>query len=413
MISASSGLAACLGLLGVEEVGYGVPPEAGLDATAPTDAAPDGSACANGSELCGAECVDLKVNVSHCGACGRTCATCEQGQCQPEVVAFVSGKPEGQPEQTYGVAVDDQNLYFTTIPPCGEATPECNAPGRVLYKDKRRVGDPPSPIAERQSWPEPLVAFGGRVYWGSWSAEDGGVRSAQVALGAPSPPVTHFGCSNCNLYAMAISRASGGPDLFASQYDRAILAIDLRADAGPTDAGGAVVGVENKDGGQPELRRVAVDATRVYWTVTASGVGELRAMARGKVASGTGGPTDVMTLGRLGGTADGIALDDQYVYVASRAGVVVRVPKTGGEPQSLAGGLSGTRTIVVDGDAVYVAGHDAGKVYALVRRGDAWTTITLARGVGAPQDVTFDAEYVYFTGGTDAKVYRVRKPLVK
>jgi hypothetical protein len=407
IFAAASG-GACLDLLGIEEVGYGTRPDA---AVAPVDAnvPPDAPGCEAGAELCGGECVDISKDVKHCGACGRACTLCEKGQCQPEIIAFVEGMPEGQPELTYGVAVDDQYLYFSTIPNCGAPTFECNAPGRVLYKAKGSVGAPSNLIAGQQSWPEPLLASGGRVYWGSWSNENGGVRSSKVVVGAPSAPLTHFACTNCNLYSMAIS----GTDLFAAQFGLAIRAIDLRPDAGSGDAG-SIVGVANNNGDQPQLRRVAVDADRVYWTVTKTGdIGAVRSMLRSKVLAGTGTTGDVLEHAALGGIADGLAVDDRFVYVASRAGVVVRVAKAGGDPETLAQGLLGTRSIVVDGDVVYVAGHDAGRVYALVRKGNAWTTLTLATGVGAPQDVTVDAEYVYFTGGSDAKVYRVRKPLVK
>ncbi len=91
-----------------------VPSDAGLDAA--RDAAPCDGGCPAGRACCGLACVDLATTSTHCGACGRACASgtaCSAGLC------CASGQAN-----CGGVCVNVQ----TDIAHCGTCATRCTAP---------------------------------------------------------------------------------------------------------------------------------------------------------------------------------------------------------------------------------------------------------------------------------------------
>lgn len=125
------------------------------DAKVPGDAqgpGPDGSAT----------CADAGSDPNNCGACGHSCGggECTAGVCAPTMLAQNLESPAG-------IALDDSNVYFTTlgqftyIPP---NTAQYANDGSVMSVPKAGATSPTA-IATMQWQPLPIAVSGGTVYW--------------------------------------------------------------------------------------------------------------------------------------------------------------------------------------------------------------------------------------------------------
>lgn len=112
---------------------------------------------------------------------------------------------------------------------------------------------------------------------------------------------------------------------------------------------------------------VAADGTNLYWTVeNANNVPLIMTRKRQKSS-----PAIVLYRGAGDGAFGGIALDDTFVYALDlKAGAVLRVAKSGTSPAAdvVLDGLSGPRSLVVDGTNVYVTIEATGALGAVVKR---------------------------------------------
>jgi hypothetical protein len=112
-----------------------------------------------------------------------------------------------------------------------------------------------------------------------------------------------------------------------------------------------------------------------------------------------------------------VAVDEDHVYWIYRGqaplqcdSTVMRVPKTGGEPEVLASRQFEALDFVVDDNAVYwtVRGMSPGEGQLMRVAKTGGTPVTLVAHLYAPLGLTGDHEYLYWRDGTS--VQRMRKP---
>jgi len=358
-----------------------------------------GAPCDGTLTRCGDTCVDLRSDEAHCGSCTKACAadaTCAAGACVPPVATVAS--VDETTEQTYGVAVDAERIYFTTWPLCTTSPSNCAEEfklGRVYSKSKADLGASARIIADRQAMPSRVVLEADRLIWGSWFT-GGGIRSVKIAS-AGLGPVLDLSTSS-GAYGLASRDGVAYVSRFSSDETADVVAV--RVD-GPGDAGDAlsVVAGGGAGLGGPSIRGVATDSTRLYWTY-ASGVRSLvlgdrvatTADATAKIRNHVSG----LVLG------DGIAVDDTHVYFADRGrGTVGRVRKddTTGAVEDVATGLGATRAILRDGPWLFVAAFGQGKIYR-VTIAPGFPKVVLADSIVDPHEVAVDDTFVYFTGSS-------------
>jgi hypothetical protein len=276
----------------------------GRCAACPSGTAPDAGAAdlppPTGDASCGA---NLKSDPASCGACGRSCqgATCREGFCLPRALGSgIDGEPEG-------LAVDDSGVYIT----------ESALYGRVL----RVTTDGSAPLkvlAPLQPQPAGLAIDATHVYWVNLS----GVVSRVPKLGGA-------------VEVLAMGEAQ--PRLVAVDDANVYWTIDGRPDP---------PGVRRmpKAGGTPELFAaaespggIALDASYAYW---ADGTGTISRRAKG------GGPVQVLAAGEQG--AHRIALDATRVYFTADEHIG-SVPKVGG-PVTIVSPTFNAQDVATDGE---------------------------------------------------------------
>jgi hypothetical protein len=112
-----------------------------------------------------------------------------------------------------------------------------------------------------------------------------------------------------------------------------------------------------------------------------------------------------------------IALDDTFVYFTTQTiepstGAIVKVPKCGGDPVTLATGLATSWSIAVDDARVYwgvVPTGDIGDGFVVSVPKDGGVVATLASGVYDPLYVAVDATDVYWSSSVAETISRVPK----
>ncbi len=137
-------------------------------------------------------------------------------------------------------------------------------------------------------------------------------------------------------------------------------------------------------------RPIALDLDRVYFT------------AQNNLGSGTGVASVLkvggsVTLLATGDVADGIAVDDTFVYYAEHlAGQIRRVPKDGSAaPTTLASGATNSVLgIGIDATYVYYSDAQANAIYRVAKAGGAVQALTT--NAGRAMDLVVDASGVYF-----------------
>jgi hypothetical protein len=115
-------------------------------------------------------------------------------------------------------------------------------------------------------------------------------------------------------------------------------------------------------------REIAVDESSFYWTSSDASTGAGTIVSRKRDPSGS-----VVTIYR-GGADDTFsypAVDATHVYaIDSRASSLLRVPKNGGDAETLLTGLAAPSGVVVDATSVYVtveATGNTGRVLAVTK----------------------------------------------
>ena len=132
-------------------------------------------------------------------------------------------------------------------------------------------------------------------------------------------------------------------------------------------------------------------------------------------------PTPVLLLADASVFPEGIGVDDSWVYFTSSVAFdVERLPKDGGAPTVLSGGVPNGGRIALDTSNVYVAAHGNAPAYldgaALRVAKDGSSSQVLASGLRGPAGITLDGTEVYvacsgsWSGGTydgDGAILRV------
>ncbi len=153
-----------------------------------------------------------------------------------------------------------------------------------------------------------------------------------------------------------------------------------------------------------------------------SGSGPSDAGDAGDAGADTAGPTELTLLEASDAYPYGIAVDTDYVYyTASVAGTLSRIPKNGGAPEVLAGGMINPGRIAVDANAIYVVVRGTADAYVdggilRVAKSDltpTWLATSLhgAASIALDGDELYFANFGAFTGGSyqgDGTVCRVK-----
>lgn len=334
---------------------------------------------------CGAECVSLSSNRLNCGACGRVCeGDCTDGACGTVTVASF----DGLNERPQGIAIDDNFVFITTWPTGpGIDNPLRSQEGRVLYKKKSDLGAAVTEVANTQFMPDRIARVGPLTCWSNWYP-GGTLRCAQISL-VGVVQNTPYGDATGKYVSMAVF----GDSLFSGRLSN------------PDGSGGSIHELGNFPGGlrtfvekQVDLRGVAADQDRVYWSVP----DKIRSMPRGPDSTKPT-ITDHVTGLRLG---DAVAVSGDYVYYTDRdLGVAARVSKSGSTAlEPLMTGLQGPRSILVEGNALYIAEFDGGRILKIDLTTKKVTTLATGR---QPYDLAMDARHLYWT--EFSKVARVTK----
>ncbi len=140
---------------------------------------------------------------------------------------------------------------------------------------------------------------------------------------------------------------------------------------------------------------VAVDGSHVYFASDAAG--DIRRIPK------AGGSVDTLVTGVLG--VDNVSVDEGHVYFSEyQTGLVRRVSKTGGTVTNVAVGQQSTNRVVLVGTLAYWT--TASGVAVGNKDGTGQVTV-LVQGLGDPDDLSVDGNWVYFTAPDSNEVMRV------
>lgn len=149
-----------------------------------------------------------------------------------------------------------------------------------------------------------------------------------------------------------------------------------------------------------DVQDLTADATAVYWTEQDSG-------GAGRVRAFVLGSTGATELAPAKGSATLLVVDAVAVYWLA-TGEVHRVPKPGGQPETLATFSAAASGLAVDDEYVYWTSLDnAGSVRRVSKSGGDMTI--LVEGIDHPRSVAVDGTHVYFTAQGEGTVNRVAK----
>ncbi|AKU94701.1 hypothetical protein AKJ09_01365 [Labilithrix luteola] len=378
------GVGACNAVIGTKSYVHALPDATGTNETPGVER--DGAAGEEGGVS--GPCGDVESDRLNCGRCGHDClgGDCALGKCQP-IVLHAGGAPRS-------IALDADHVYWSDATHALVAKIDKNGANYVELAKGGPLNRIPYGIAVDDKY----------VYWG-------GVSSAIVrcAIG---------GCANTPTLV-----TSTGPfdDVLVDDHnvywidsDGASQMYYVRSiDKGTTNGTGGTVLV----GPEPDLFRLAADATHIYVTsqTSSGGAGKLRRVAK------TGGKVDVVSSGL--GELWGAAVDDSNVYFSDSGdpGTINVASKTAIDAPIIIFASQQHRPtgISLDGTNVYWANGFSGSASpdgALMMCPIASCTsgITLVDHQSAPLTVAVDDKAIYWVnfdfGNEHGAVMKLAKP---
>lgn len=178
---------ACAPILGIEDVGYGPPPEAGVgnDGQSQSEAGDAPLVCKDFELRCGGSCVNPEGDPRNCGVCGFDCGggACLQRKCQPEILARGLYSP-------HGLVTDGEWVYATLYGKDWTLSPNPPVGSVVRFPVDGGVpeGGAPETLAKDLVKPSFIRIVGDRVVWTTndglmASLRDGGARVTEPDAG--------------------------------------------------------------------------------------------------------------------------------------------------------------------------------------------------------------------------------------
>jgi hypothetical protein len=338
------------------------------DAPLAPDAAVDALTCTASETMCGDTCVDLAIDLNHCGACSHACGcgstSCSAGLCASHVIASDQGAP-------VELAIHDGQLYWGTDASRTVSTAElATGTVRVMFPGRTAVRG---------------FAFDAtRIYF---SRAAFNIVESGTLNGSSSGNFTN------HREPGAAGVAADDKAAYWATYDGGTAGLIRTKPLGPpstVDGSTLVSGLTSPDG-------VAVDATHIYFTTHTQTGGTVQ-----RVVKAGGTPT---VLASNQAAPHSLAVADGFVYWTDQGdgtpntGSVQRVAVTGGPIQILADHQPFPNTLALQGGDVYWTDTVAGTVMRVPIAGGAVAPVVA--GEDHPLGLVTTASCMYFTDFAD------------
>ncbi|MBL8607277.1 MAG: hypothetical protein JNL38_08155 [Myxococcales bacterium] len=218
------------------------------------------------------------------------------------------------------------------------------------------------------------------VYWATWE-DVGGVHRVPRAGGAVAPV------------------AAPQTGTFALAVDETHVYFSTSSGVKRVPKGGGAVSLL----GPGDSADIVFDGANVVYSVYREGDagGAVRSVPRG------GGSVTTVSSGISG--AEGLAIDDRFIYVAQEQGAaILELPRGGGVPRGLSAAYA--RRIAIDADFVYYATYSSAAIRRVGRASGAVAEVATSTSPSRAANMVLDGDTIYWTAaGAPSRLFRVAK----